>query len=173
MNKVLAFFEEEEKEILRLADHFDKVLIHLRFEGKVHRGKNISAANQAISGLVQMLRRHRNFQEEIIFPYLLIHIPKHESVIQFLRSDHQTIRQSKKKLCLLLSKLSETTTYAHDSKIQELGIYLIYLIRHHIELERTSIHKAIENELNADEKKEVGKKVRNWLARHADDYALA
>lgn len=163
MNKISAFFEKEEKEILCQLEYFSEVLLHLRYEGKVQRGKNVKAANKAIAKLIKILRKHRSFQEKVIFSYLLVHIPKHESIIQFLCSDHEIIQKNKKKLYCLLKKLSEKESYTLDDKIQELGVSLIYLVRHHIELERNSIHKTLKNELNEDEKKDVAKMTRNWF----------
>lgn len=172
MNEILGFFEKTEQGILVQIENLEKVLVHLRYEGKVHRGKNIKNAKQTMEALSKTLKKHRNFQEEIIFPYLLVHIPKHESVIQFLRLDHQTIRKSKVRLYRLLERLSEQKPDGLESKILGLGIYLIYLVRHHIELERSSIHKAVKHELKLDEQMDVAKKAKDWLNRYVDSETL-
>ncbi len=165
---LLGFFEKEEQGILDQIENLERVLVHLRYEGKVHRGKNIKHAQKTMEELYQRFKRHYHFQEEVIFPYLLVHIPKHESVIQFLRSDHETIRKSKEQLYRLFQKLSEKKPDGLESKILELGTYLIYLVRHHIELERSSVHKAVEHELKSEEQKDVAKRAKDWLSRQKD-----
>ncbi len=156
------FFDQEENEILRQVEDFHKILTHLKYEGKVSRGKNVKAANRAMSRLVGTFKKHRRLQEEIIFPFLQVHIPKHEAVIRFLRSDHEDIKKNKDRLRLSLQKLSKQSV-TENGKIQELGVYLICLLRHHLELEKENIHKAIKRELREDEKKEIGVRIKKWL----------
>ncbi|MBI3307280.1 MAG: hemerythrin domain-containing protein [Candidatus Omnitrophica bacterium] len=169
MKKPAGFFDVEEKEILQEVENMHKTLVHLHYEGKVSRGKNLKAARQIITRLVADLGRHRRLQEEVIFPYLLTHIPKHESVIQFLRSDHSDIKKNKERLLLSLQKLLRKPDAVPEyEKIHGLGIYLICLIRHHVELEKNSIHQAINKELRPVEKREVEQRVRKWRQKFLD-----
>jgi hypothetical protein len=108
MGAITSFLDHEEKGILKEVDVFQKSLTHLKYEGKVSRGKNVKAADRVAASLADTLRKHRQLQEGVIFPYLLVHIPKHESLIQFLRADHQDIRKNKKMLRLSLKKLLKT-----------------------------------------------------------------
>ncbi|MBI3313557.1 MAG: hemerythrin domain-containing protein [Candidatus Omnitrophica bacterium] len=165
MKNVTSFFDGEEKEMLRQVEGLHKTLTYLKYEGKAIRGKNLKAAQTSLQALVKNLQRHRALQEKIIFPFLLIHIPKHEAVIRFLRSDHQDIKRNKKRLGLLLGKLSKRPAEV-NGELHDLGVYLICLLRHHLELEKENIHRAIKKELRKDEKREVGEKIAKWLKSH-------
>lgn len=162
MNTTTAYFDGEEKEILEEVESFHKVLTHLQFEGKMKRGQNLKAAKQSLGSLMKTLKMHRLLQEKIIFPFLLRHIPKHESVISFLHSDHEDILKNKEELWRSLSDFSTNHNF-QQTKVQQLGIYLVCLLRHHMELEKKSIHKAINKELRTEEKREVGEKIEKWL----------
>ena len=161
---ILGFFNCEEEKLLQQTDRLQEVMNHLRYEGKVFRGKNLKAANRIVEGIAARLEKHRILQEKIIFHFLQVHIPKRESMVRFLFSDHEDIQKNKERLRLSLRKLSRNHS-PEDGKVQQWGTYLICLLRLHIELERESIHKAIRTELRKDEKKEVEKRVTKWLLK--------
>lgn len=159
-------FEREEMRILEEVEHFYKLLTRLRYEGKVSRARNVKASKEAITTLMGTLKRHRDLEEKIIFPFLLSHLPKHESVIRFLRSDHEDIRKNKERLYLWLKDLlKESRASGIDGKVQETGVYLTCLVRHHMELEKENIHKAIKEELKPSEKKEIAQHIRKWFQK--------
>jgi len=161
------YFDVEAKDILQELEELQKVLTHLRYEGKVSLGKNLKSARQLMARLVTHLGRHRQLQERVVFPYLAAHIPRHESVIQFLRSDHADIRKSKERLqAVIRNLLKNPESCLEHVKIQELGVYLICLVRHHIELEKKSIHRALDEELRPVERRKVETRVRQWLCLH-------
>lgn len=164
MKSMSDFFVYGEREILDQAEEFHEILTHLRYEGKASQGKNVKAAIKAVRGLDKIIRKHRGLQEKILFPFLASHIPKHESVIHFLRADHQAIQKSRQKLVLSLRRLSKKIgSRLEEGRIQETGVYLICLLRHHMSLENKCIHKAVQTELRKDEKSEVKGKMNRWL----------
>lgn len=172
MRDLLTFIDGEEKAILNKAEGFYKCLTHLRYEGKVSRGKNVKAAIKAVKEFRELVQNHRDLQEGVIFPFLATHIPKHESVIQFLRADHQELQRSRLKLEACLQKLSKKVYESlQDGGSQETGVYFVCLLRHHIDLENKCVHQAIRSELRKDEQVEVKKRINRWLTRHHDGVA--
>ena len=161
---ILSIFDSEEEKLLRQTDRLEEAMNHLRYEGKVFRGKNLKAANLIVEGIEARLKRHQTLQEKIVFPFLQAHIPKRETMIRFLFSDHKDIEKSNERLRLSLRKLSKNQS-SEDVKAQQLGTYLICLLRHHVELEKESIHKVIKTELRKDEKREVENKIAKWLPK--------
>ena len=163
------FFNCEEKEILDKTDEFHQVLTHLRYEGKVSSGKNVKASLKAVRELGKIIQRHRNLQEKIIFPFLETHIPRQESVIHFLRTDHRDIQKSLLELEMSLRRfLKNSHEGVQNGILQEMGVYFISFLRHHIGFENKGIHQAMRKELRKDEKLEVKRKINLWLAHHPE-----
>lgn len=166
MKKIFIYLEHEEEQILAEAENLQNALTHLRYEGKVSRGKNIKAAKAAVNTLGRYVERHRVFHERIIFPFLTVHVPKHEALIHFLCMDHADMRSTWRKLSgalILLSKRKDTEAAA--GRIRDLGIYLVSLLRHHIGLEKKSIMSALKNELRGRERTKIKVEVHKWLGR--------
>jgi len=167
MRSLSTFFKKEEKSVLHQVDALNHSLTLLRYEGKLSRAQNVKIATREISLLTKTLKEHRSLQEKVIFPFLLRHIPKKEPVIGFLRSDHRMIREYKIKLKALLVKISKNANAVIEAgKIQETGIYLVSLLRHHIEMEKENIEKTIRAELDKDEKKDFERQINRWLKQH-------
>ncbi len=166
MDPVSGFFEKEAAKIINEAARLHKVLVHLRYEGKPTRGKNLKAAKSSILSFSKILKGHRELQEKVVFPYLRVHIPKHDPAIRFFCADHRAIRRDKEKLRSLIGRASKKLLEAGKFRgIQKKGAYLAGLVRHHLELERKSVLKAIRNELRPEEKKEIFGKVTFWLRK--------
>jgi len=164
---LIHFFDCEEGEILTQADELYKILTHLRYEGKVSRGKNVKGAIQVMQGLRCLIAKHQELQEKVVFPFLVTHIPKHETFVRFLRADHQEMNASRLKLEAALRVLAKNLQEGFQSKSsQELGVYFVCLLHHHIQLENKWVHQAIQNELRKDEQMEVKKRVDRWQALH-------
>ncbi len=169
MKRIQFIFEHNGKEILGYTESLHKALTRLRYEGKVSIGKNIKTASRVTKVLDQRARSHSNFQERILFPFLETHIPRYETRIHFLRSDHHEIKKYSQKLRNLLRSLSKKFGKDHhidSGAIQETGVYLIGLLRHHIQLEEEGIHKALKKDLNRDELNAISKKIQKWVICH-------
>ena len=48
---ILSFFDCEEEKLLRQTDCLQEAMNHLRYEGKVSRGKNLKAAHRILEGM--------------------------------------------------------------------------------------------------------------------------
>lgn len=168
MDLTRRLFEEEERQLLSLIDHFYQTLAFLRFEGKVSFGKNIKQAKNDVARLGKRLSRHQRLQREVIFPFLAAHIPRHETIIRFLVTDHAEILKTRKKIQSLIDILSKRrkTDGGKYQEMQDTGIYWVCLLKQHLLMERTSIHKSISNELSVKEKKEMSREVQKWLQKN-------
>ena len=157
------FLRRKENEVLRLTEKFNHCLTLLRYEGKASRARNYQLAKKNVGLLIATLKQHRNLQEDVIFPFLVRHVPKKEPVIHFLRSDHQIIKRYKMKLRKLLYKVSaKDEGVVERGKIHETGVSLSNLLNHHIELEKENINQAIRRYLGPDEKKDIKQKIMRW-----------
>jgi hemerythrin-like domain-containing protein len=174
--RIVAFLEEEHAHALDKTNRLHDVLTNLRYEGKPSFGKNVQAVDKLISFFDQKLVDHVHLEEKIIFPFLEIHVPKLESVIHLLRSEHQDFRRNLESFKVHFAKLSaqknDNGRGSVIEKLQEVGTYLIYLLRNHIQAERESIYRMINRELRSDEKKELAKQMkRRNLGRSFDPSA--
>lgn len=166
MKRRRRIFECDGKEILRYVEHFHKTLTHLRYEGKVSLGKNIKALRGTTKVLNALVKRHRYLQEKILFPFLERHIPKYETRIHFLRSDHQEIRKHSQRFTHFIQSLSKKAAKDRpidNGTIHESGVYFVCLLRHHIQLEEQAIHKVLKKDLKRHERGEIAKKMQNWI----------
>lgn len=165
MRKLEAYFNQEEKQIFREAESFHRILTHLRYEGKARTGTNVAAARKAAGKLTDSLKKHRLFQEKILFPFLKVHFPKYESALHYMESEHDDIVENKKKLNVSLRGLSRRTLdYTAQADVYQRGLYLVSLLRHHLRFENKTLQKTLRAGLKADEKREMARKLRTWLA---------
>lgn len=167
--KFQVFFEKEEKKILHETEELHRVLTDLRYEGKAFRRKNLRRARAVATRMEHSQKRHRDLEEEILFPFLEINIPKYEGQIHFLRADHKEIKSNVSRLKKMLLQLGEKTGRndpINTSKIHENGFYLICLLRHHAQLEKQGVHAAMATDLNGDEKKQIQKRIKIWSDGH-------
>lgn len=171
MPDIAPFFDVEEKKILTLVEDLHKALTHLRYEGKLLREQNVKSVQILAYGLDLELEKHRRLQEEVVFPFLQTHIPRHEAAISLLKAEHMEIKSHQQKLKQDILKISSIPDHLQEAKIYEAGIYLVTLIRHHIGLEKKSVDRSMRNELRADEKSCVGKRIEAWLTHNVPDKA--
>ncbi len=148
------------------AEKLQHALTHLRYEGKLQRGKNLKAIKSIISWLDQELKKHQRYQEKILFPFLEMHVPKYEPTIHFLQSDHAEIRENTQKVKESLKQIGRSDRYPVNGNLREAGIYLVCLLRHHIQLEKTGIQKALKKDLNEEERTEIKIKIQKWFDHH-------
>lgn len=163
MKPILKPLLKEHQIALDLIEQLDTALIGLQFEGKTSVGRHLKQVHSVLDFFLERFAKHTELEEQIIFPYLASHIPKLDSVLPLLCSQHEEFRKSIEDLQVLIDLFSNRTSALDQAKtvlkIREIGTYLIYLLRHHIEVEHQSIYKLIETELRPDEKKELQKKL--------------
>lgn len=165
MKTAVRFFNCEDADIFRQSEKLHRALTHLRYEGKVHRAKNLKEVKESADALDASLKRHRTLQEKIIFPYLSTHIPRRESSIHFLESEHEGLDQSNKKLKKGIREFLKSDPVLTCGEIYEAGIFFIAHLRHHISYEVKNIRSLIRSELRPDEKREIGNRISGWLKK--------
>ncbi len=165
---VLKPLRKEHKAALNLIEQLDAAVVGLQFEGKTSIGRHLKQIRCVIDFFLERFSKHTELEEQIIFPYLASHIPKLGLVLPLLCSQHKELRKSIEDLELLIELFSNNVSKIDQAKtiqkIREIGIYLIYLLRHHIEVEHTSIYKMFDSELRKDEKEQLGRRVKENLA---------
>ena len=154
-NGVVPLLEETYTEALCKADRLCEVLTKLRYEGKFLFGKNLREVRSVLKYFDQKLSSRMKLEERLLFSFLEIHVPKLAPALHLLCSEREDFRKNLRKLHTLLKKLTRTRTN-HDygeavDRVVETGTYLVYLVRHHIGLERKSVEKAIREELREEE----------------------
>ncbi|MBI4372939.1 MAG: hemerythrin domain-containing protein [Candidatus Omnitrophica bacterium] len=164
INGLSEFLGEEHHSISQETDRFQEILTHLRYEGKACIGKNLKEVRETLKFFNSEVIQHMKFEEETLFPFLEVHIPKLESVIHLLHAEHEDFKRNLKSFELSIRELEKDASEPNDGKtlekIRELGIYLIYLIRNHIQAENESVYKIINQELRPSEKQELKRRIK-------------
>ena len=97
--------------------------------------------------------------EQVIFPFLQMHIPKLEAMICFLRAERNEFKLSLANFEVLFKQLGHEKHVLRQQKIidqlKEKGIYAVCLMRNHIQIEIESVYKPMDQQLHQDEKKEL------------------
>lgn len=167
---VLKPLRKEHETALNLIEQLEGALVGLQFEGKTSVGRHVKQIRSVIDFFLGRFAKHTELEEHIIFPYLAAHVPKLDLVLPLLCSQHEELRKSIEDLEPLIELFSNNVSKVDPAKtihkIREIGTYLIYLLRHHIEVEHTSIYKIIDHELRQNEKNELKKKLNGKAASH-------
>ena len=155
----IPFLEKGHAEILRKTDSFRKTLTNLHYEGKPFVGRNLKQTRELTVFLTQEVLRHFKLEEKILFPFLKKHIPKLEPVIRFLEVEHADFRMQLKNFQKSLRRLSKSRGNLDrgeiTEKIRDLGIYMIYFLRNHVQAEDGTLYKAVCRDLRADEGRQL------------------
>lgn len=162
-HNVAALLKKDRLQIAELLQSASEMLIGLRYEGKLTFGKNIKKIAVILTLLNREFRKHSRFEEKILFPFVKSHLPKLESVVCFLKAEHDSLKRNLDELCLIFKKRKKMFQLNQRGewvrKLNESGTFMIYSIRHHLDARREGIEEPIENELRSDEKKELGKQL--------------
>ena len=156
-------FMEKADSLLATADLLESVLIYLRFEGEVGRGKNLKRAYGLLAGLQEALRKRFGQGERNIFPYLKRHIPRLEHALNLLCWEQGEVIQrleSFERQAFEVQKLEKAGRQRKVLGLYRDGVYMAYMIRHCLKVERDLI-KASVPILQKAERQQLDK----WLAR--------
>ncbi|MEI7998118.1 MAG: hemerythrin domain-containing protein [Candidatus Omnitrophota bacterium] len=157
IRNIIAIFERESQDVLGMLDDLEEAIKNLQYEGKVSWGKNTKAIEKVVSFLRKKLLEHIQLDEDVIFPYAQKHIPKLESMIYFLRAERNEFKQNLENFELLFKQLRLEKNNQRQQKIidqlKEKGIYVICLVRNHIQTEIESVYKSMDTQLHQDERK--------------------
>ena len=153
-------------EIEKEVELLEKALFSLRYEGKNAWGRNLGQIHRAVEFFNEKLVKHMAMEEEVLFPFLERSVPKLESLISILRSEHEELRQHLNVLQSLFQKFSKRKRDAYALKsiemLKEAGIYWIYLLKAHVHNENTSVYQAVSKELRDSERRALAKQIRNY-----------
>ncbi len=145
----------------------DTALTGFQFEGKSSVGRNLKQVHSVLQFCDGTLMKHMKLEEQIIFPFLASHVPKLDSVLRILCSQHEDFRKSLEDLRFFVNLYSSEASKSDSSrtihKLRELGAYLIYLLRHHMQVENESVYQVIDRELRSGERKALEKRRREYV----------
>ncbi len=162
---ILELLEDEHQQALKQIEQLDIAIVGLQFEGKTSMGRHVKQIGSILQFFLRRFIKHMEREERVIFPFLSSHIPRLVSVFPLLCSQHNEFKKSAKDLQLLIHGLSNDKANLDQTrtiqKFCEVGTYLIYLLRHHIEVEYQTIYKMINCELRRDEKEELETRLKN------------
>lgn len=168
-NFILKLFEKDHDDTLQKTYRLEEILVHLRYEGKVSLGKNLKQAREVLAFFSREVQRHMADEERVLFPFLKAHLPRLEPLVHYLSSEHQDFRRQVARFKLLLSRLSKKKASLNRDKVigklKETGIYLVHLLRAHLQGESEILCKVADRELRQDEKKELKRRFQRWIKR--------
>lgn len=167
----LALLQASDVKALEEVDRLYRVLTNLHYEGKPMVGKNVNEAREVLLFFSTELAEHVELEERVLFPFLETHLPKLETLISLLRSEHVDFRKSVQNFELALLELANERRGSSQPRIlgeiRERGIYLVYLLRNHVHVEQEGIYRVVERDLHAEEKQELARRVAEGLREPA------
>lgn len=141
-------------EILQCADHFQSLLTNLCYEGKPRLGYNIRQTKQILTFLKRNVVREFQFEETKLFPFFLRQMPILETLVHFLETDHGEFRNKVKVFEAKFKRFIKTKPL--NSKVaealQESGMYLVCLLRHHVQAKQ-QLYKVIAQNYKNEKKR--------------------
>ena len=158
--------QSQDEEFLVKTEELERAWSYLVFEGKSSWVRNLKRLDGIRAYLSTDFIAHMKIEEEIIFPFINAHVPRMKYPILALCSDHDDFRRDIDIFGRQLEKLKATKTSQQRSEIVRLlhdtVIYLIHLLRHHVQIEKEGVFRVVNEELTASEKKEL---IRNFTAQ--------
>lgn len=159
---ILNLFEKDHDDTLQKTHRLEEILVHLRYEGNASLGKNVKQAREVLAFFSREVQRHMRDEERVLFPFLKTHLPRLEPLVLYLSSEHQDFRRHVTRFKFLLAKLSKRKGPRDCGeaigKLKETGIYLVHLLRAHLQGESDILYKVADRELRQDEKKMLEKR---------------
>lgn len=156
---IVASFRKTHRAVLREIARLERALTGLRFEGKYTAGRNLKEIQEVVRFLKSELVPHMEREDRSLFPFLGSHIPRLESLIHLLGSEHKVFKGSLARFEGVLRELSRAEANGANGKwldlVWESGIYMVYLIRHHVHAEEVSVYDTVSSELHPEEKTEL------------------
>ncbi len=164
-NNTLRLLAQDHCEIESEIDRLENALFNLRYEGKRSLGRNLKQIQAVLLSFKTGLDSHFRLEEEALFPVAAKHLPKLEMLIAHLKTEHASVNRHLETIEGSLKKLSrpkgDLYTGTDISILREAGMYLVYLLRSHMDAENKIVYKLIEEQLRPDEKNRITKRLRN------------
>jgi len=139
--------EDKHTVTLKEIDRFYDALNNLRYEGKMFRQRNLKVVNGFIEFINNDFLPHLSNDENSLFPFLENHMPALGPMLHFLKGEHREIKDRFKAFERTCKRLEEFLSGVEDQKrierLRDKGIYLVCLMRQHIQSESESVYKKI------------------------------
>ncbi|MDO8580868.1 MAG: hypothetical protein Q7S13_05245 [Candidatus Omnitrophota bacterium] len=159
--------DEERSFVLSKLQQLESALTGLQYEGKVFSSNHIKTIGEIVRFLRQKYQEHTRLDENVIFPFLTKHIPKLSPILQFLKMESQDFQSLFETFDKILLELKEKNRILlRNNIIEQLrskGVYLICLVRSHIQMEEESVYIPIFKELHQDERCSLQKEIEFFL----------
>lgn len=172
------FLNEAQQDILSKADYFSQLLIRLRYEGKVSFGRNLREIKTTVRFFKNCFKQYVRLKENVIYPFLISHVPKFEPVIFLLLSECRDLGSKLKQLDVFSRQTAALQANSERLKqlgqLESAGLYFIFLLKHHLLSEAESIYKLAFEMLDPGELALLAAAVKeaqapNFFIQHAID----
>lgn len=142
---------KEREGLLEKAPLLDHTTHKLYFEGKLHIGKNVKEAWKLVNFFCCKIKEYVGVEEKAIFPLLENHLPQCSFLLLHFRAEHETLLNELSRLKRLLQSIMKNIRGSRSSEtireIYQRGLYVSYLLRHHLKAEGDFLSKAVNQEL--------------------------
>lgn len=159
MSTVLRYFKEEKEIVFNKLDLLQTSIQNLQYEGKVSFQKNIRNIGDSVESLKKIFLKHTALDDEIIFPFARKHIPRLDAMISFLNAERNELKSQLETFEILfhhlVDKKGKLEHYKISEQLKDKGIYVVCIMRNHIQAEREGVYNVLDKELNILEKKKL------------------
>lgn len=167
MKAIESLWTSVHRQMVKENEFFQKELVHLCYEGKVAAEKNIQNIAQRLSRVKKCATVCFKMEESVLFPYVARHIPRLEPVLRHCGREHQDV-------VLQLSKMDRWIRIYRDQssrlvreklirQIHDSGVWIVFLLRNHSDLEIRNILEVLKKELKPSEVKELEQEINSHL----------
>ncbi len=154
---ILKSFEEEKNFVLEKLDRLYDSIQNLHYEGKMSLQKNTKIINETVQHLKPILTNHMDLDNQVIFPFAGKHIPILEPVINFLKAERREFIAQLESFEVLFQEFSQrsnsSVNYMLLEKLREKGVYVVCIVRNHMQAEIEAVYKVLDQKLKLVEKK--------------------
>lgn len=147
---LIGWIRKDHEQLGQAIELLDRCVFHLRFEGKQHTKDNINRIRDHVNYLHEDMNRRVRYEEEVLFPFLTMHIPRIKPLFNLLHTDHQLFESE-------FNELSDSIATGLRSDILIHGDLLLGLLRSHWLLEGAETIAPLQDELKNHEKERLNR----------------
>lgn len=156
---ILKSFEDEKTLVHQKLDLLYESIQNLHYEGKMSLQKNMRRINETVQHLKPILSNHTALDEQVIFPFASKHIPVLEPMINFLKAERREFTAQLESFEVLFQEfIQRSNSSVNDmllGRLREKGIYIVCIVRNHMQAEIEGIYKILEQKMTLVEKREL------------------
>ncbi len=143
--ELIDWIKNDHESLRQAIELLDRYLYHLRYEGKRHTQDNLLRIGQHVRFLQKDMDRRIRYEEKILFPFLIMHVPRFEPLFHLLHIDHEKCRRE-------FQFFADDSGDASVEEVLRHGEYLTGLLRSHWSIEDKSAIASVQHELKGHEK---------------------